>query len=918
MNRLFTLFLFWFGWTQVVGQDGDFFVSQFSPSFNQEDQIYFDVLFTDQDELIAANRSGIVRFDGQEWSLIATPSAPLSVALDATMTIYVACANDFGRIIIKEGIYQFESMAPLPTDRLFTQQVISHGGKIFFLQDFRLFEYDPYTDQIGFFDADTMSGGFVSIFPFEGVLWSETVESSYYLSDSLQMGGRILPDSGIVMVTASHPTTQDIIVSSHDGRLFQYTDQFEEIKGLEGSVINDIAWVSEDLFAVSTLAEGVFFYDINTKEIVANTDSRNGLPDNEIFAIASDNASGVWVANTFGFSRIAPLLPIRSFNHYPGLEGNLTTAVYSNNTWHLATSDGVYYFDEVNNYKNRVYYVPKTQVASTKVSEPEQKTVTEQKTIDDNKNFKLRTRIGNFLNRDEKSQSTQLQSTTNEKPRLQQLKTNVSRLIQTSTDKAEDLLSRIKLPIATKNKVEYERRVKKELVSTQYLYKQIPDITEKIKQLIAFGEAIIAVTPSGILEINNQQAEEIFSEPVRYVLHPKGSHSLWVSTQNSGVIKMEKIGDVWVETQSITALGDIVLSIYADTTDLIWMAGANQLFEITVTDTSSTVVNQYDLDNQFFDNIKIAVIRGQLTLINNQGVFVLDTASNQLKADEVLMEKVGKIKRHLLQSDGRVWIHNERNWMRLEPDGGISQFTYLKLFPDMSFIDQVGDEFWLINDHQSLYKFEPDINDSIPSSKMFIKKLRNENGLLTKKEGQINISYDQNSVFVDLARPDYMGLVNVQYAYKMKGLNDKWSDWTSNHQFAFNYLPAGEYELELKSIDTFGREQLLEPIQFKVKPPYWQTTWFSALQVLFFTGLVLIASRLNRSNTENKRIVLISGLLTVVTIVMVIELLQNIAESFFGDLGSPVLAFGLDVLVALFIFPVEMLLRRIVTGNKPG
>ena len=49
---------------------------------------------------------------------------------------------------------------------------------------------------------------------------------------------------------------------------------------------------------------------------------------------------------------------------------------------------------------------------------------------------------------------------------------------------------------------------------------------------------------------------------------------------------------------------------------------------------------------------------------------------------------------------------------------------------------------------------------------------------------------------------------------------------------------------------------------------------------------------------------------------MVIELLQNIAESYFGDAGSPVLAFGLDVVVALLIFPVEMLLRRVVTGDK--
>ena len=903
----------------LLAQEGDFFVSQFTPSFSQEDQIYFDMLFTSHDELIAANRSGIVRFDGSTWDLIPTPSAPLSVVLGDDLTIYVGCANDFGRIVITDGEFQFESLAPLATDRVLTQQVLIHDQKVYFLQNNRLFEYDPAVSNMHYYDTESTSGGFVYMFSLDGVLWTETITTSYFLGDSLQKGQRILPDEGIVISTATHDESKQIIISSHDGRVYTYTDRFKLIDELTGLSINDLTWVSKDLIALSTLSEGVLFYDLSKKEIQATIDSRNGLPDNEIFAIATDQSAGVWVANTFGFSRIAPLLPIRSFNHYPGLEGNLTTAVYADDTWFLATSDGVYYFDEINNYRNKVYYVPKsTTVKATTSQIPTNRSTTpvnNTSTTTTLKSSGLKSKIGNLFSSSQSQPTTQLKSSTQEKPKLQQLKNNVSKVFQSSTSKAGDLISRIKLPVSDKNKIQYERKVKKELISTQYLYHQIPDIKEKIKQLISFEGAIIAVTPSGIIEIRDQVAEEIFSEPVRYVFHTIGSKDLWISTVNSGVFLLQEIKNVWIESQSITNLSDVILSVYSDQPDNVWMAGTRTLYKVQVTDTSASVVNQYPLDNQFFDNIRIGRINQQLTLVNNQGVFYLDSVDNKIKVQTELMQQIGQIKRHLIQSDGTIWVHDGSNWMRLDADGSISRFTYLKLFPEMSFIDQVDGEIWLINNHQSLYKFKPGVGDSIPSSRMYIREISDEGGLLNTGADQFKISYERNSVYISLARPDYMGLTNVQFAYRLSGLNDEWSDWSSNSQLAFNYLPAGDYTLELRSIDVFGREEYLEPLKIKITPPYWQTTWFSALQVLFFTGLVLIASRLNRSNKESKKLLMLSNILTIVTIVMVIELLQNITESFFGDLGSPVMAFGLDVIVALLIFPVEMLLRRIVTGS---
>ena len=911
MNRLITVFFFVLIPSLLFAQEGDYFVTHFTPTLNQEEQTYFDLIFTSTDEMVAANRAGIVRFDGQEWSLVRTPSAPLSVAMDSSMNMYVGCADDFGWVTIIDGQQRFKSLAD-DSNRGLTFKTVLFDGKVYFLQGFAIHAYDPEEEMIETFLPDSTDSQFVNMMVFDGVLWAETANQSYYLSDSLQKGNRLLPDGSIVLNYSMEPKSKKIVISGSLGGVFIYTDRFKRVEELSGLSINDLAWVSEDLFVVSTLSEGLFFYDTKKGKVVGNLSSTNGLLDNEVFAIATDGANGVWIANTFGFTRVAPLLPIRSFNHYPGLDGNLTTAAYINDTWNIATSSGVYYFDQIDLFKNVVYYVPKRNTP------PPTKTPTKTPTTQTPKeeSSALKSVVGGLFSKKRDDQPTLKSGDAdkNEKAPLVQLKSNITNVFK----KDDGLLSRIKLPIGDQksNRLQYERRVKKELISTNYLYKQIPDITDKVKQLLPFEDAVIAITPSGILEISDQTAEEVYNEPVRYVFHPEGTRTLWVSNTSGGVTRLDEINKVWVEYQTLNTTGDIVLSIYQDKSDVLWMAGANQLFKVIQTDSAAFVAESYPLENQFFDNIRITEIREHLYLINNQGAFVLDTAQNLLVRDDTLMNAIGQIRRHLVQSDGRVWIHNGNNWIRLESDGSISQFTYLKLFPQMTYIEQLGEELWLINDHQSLFKFVPSENDSIPASRMFFRQIRDREGLVALKGRQATISYDRNSVFIQLSRPDYLDLVNVEYQYRMIGLDDEWSEWTSNSQLDFNYLPPGQYTLEVRSRDTFGRVQESEPIKFKIRPPYWQTAWFSALQVLFFTGLVLIASRMNRRQTLTRKQVIISNLLTIVTIVMVIELLQNLAESAFGDLGSPVLAFGLDVFVALLIFPVEMLLRWVVTGHR--
>ena len=200
----------------------------------------------------------------------------------------------------------------------------------------------------------------------------------------LDKASRNTPDGGLVEFWTKHPQKSEYIFGTSEENLYLIrNDQIEPIEieklSLEDFEIVDGIWLNEDLLAVSTLNGGCLFIDPYAKQLTQIVNYHSGLPDNEVFAIARDLDNGLWIAHEFGFSRVAPSLPMRSFAHYPGLEGNLLEVSRFDDKIYVATSLGVFYLDEVRNYRDIVYYVQKdrSRTTSPKV-EPQPEVATEE------------------------------------------------------------------------------------------------------------------------------------------------------------------------------------------------------------------------------------------------------------------------------------------------------------------------------------------------------------------------------------------------------------------------------------------------------------------------------------------------------------------------------------------------------------
>ena len=142
---------------------------------------------------------------------------------------------------------------------------------------------------------------------------------------------------------------------------------------------------------------------------------------------------------------------------------------------------------------------------------------------------------------------------------------------------------------------------------------------------------------------------------------------------------------------------------------------------------------------------------------------------------------------------------------------------------------------------------------------------------------------------------------------------DEWSDWIKANFLNFNYLQPGTYTLLIRSRDTFGRIQEIDPMEFTIKPPYWRTPWFYAVEFVVFLGLVLLSIRLNKRNVKYR---FITAGLSILTLIMIIEFIQAAAQGYLGIQSTPIVDFAINVAIALLVFPLEQLLRKYMIGEQ--
>ena len=450
------------------------------------------------------------------------------------------------------------------------------------------------------------------------------------------------------------------------------------------------------------------------------------------------------------------------------------------------------------------------------------------------------------------------------------------------------------------------------LKEVKWIYKRISGITNKVNDLQIHNGILLVGSNEGLFEYDSARLKKIASEPVSHIESlPRTSE--FVTVDNFKVSRFVYRNGVYTELP-FGLDENVVVTAFGDRKSMVWLVGTEKLRGVGLTYQGASELAEVDFSNSFMETPTICELKEGLYFITSQGYFKYNYQKNKLILDEGLSSKLGKPSQHLEDPNGGFWVFDGKLWQHVDENAEATTYPYLSLFPDLRSIHLGADGgVYFINSDNKFYYYHPkDSDDTMYNSNIFYKHLFAKSSY-TPYLKQVHLDYDQNYLKAEVTQPDYLGLLKVEYQYQLEGMDEDWSDWSDNNRINLNFLPEGKYTLKVRSRDVFGRVQNIDPILLVVDPPYWQTTWFYFLEVVFFASLVLISTRLNQAKASNR--FLTEGL-TVLTIVIIIETLQSAAGSYVQFATSPFIDFLVNLCIALVIFPLEILLKRIIKSGK--
>jgi len=118
--------------------------------------------------------------------------------------------------------------------------------------------------------------------------------------------------------------------------------------------------------------------------------------------------------------------------------------------------------------------------------------------------------------------------------------------------------------------------------------------------------------------------------------------------------------------------------------------------------------------------------------------------------------------------------------------------------------------------------------------------------------------FKRNNIIFTVFYPQYNNLNNFNFRYKLEGLDKVWSLPTTSSQKAYNYLPHGEYTLNVEVLTKSGMKLSAVSYSFEVDPPFYLSLpakiLYALLILLTVVGIYLYIRRLIHLKKEKVRL----------------------------------------------------------------
>ena len=877
MRKLLLVFVFVGLFNKFLSaQTGHYFLSHHRPGNDNISYLSFDIQQDNNGILYFANSSGVLQFDGRTWVLVPLKGAVYSLTVTAAGEVYAGGSAGFGKIGFNDhNQLSYLSLSDsLPgVKNIFASY--SKDSSIYFLNEENFFQFDMRVSKARvLFSATESQGLFTGLYQIGHQIFLTTENEGLKMIE-----GQGLKPAGIPQLQRSQlifskqsPDGKTDLIATEENHFFLQKEGLplrefrpKDSLYLSANIVANCAWVTEQMVAIGTLRGGVVFVDTETRETLEISNYHAGLPDNEVYALLTDEHKGLWVAHDYGFTRIDPFLPFRTFNHYPGLVGNLLSVQSLGNQVYVGTTLGLFLLSKDEIFEDEVY----TQTLVTKAP-PEEEVKQERAKI----------KRGLFGLRKKKNPPV-----------------------------PEPVVAK------TSSKKIQVQKIRHVLKGVEYVYKRVAGISGKVEQLVVVEKKLMCGGVGGVFQIDGVKSIPVNREPSRAILYSKNLKQLFISTYADEIKSFRPSGTGWQRTEFPDSLSIHSDYMFEDNLQDLWICGRDRAIKVGIEEGKILDAEIIPLPHTSVDKT-VGLASGHEVYITQNGEFYHYVS---FKNSFVKYDSLPGLKKYFA-SAGYLWFYDGHKWRTVDPKlQGSIKTEWLALFPDIRFLApaEEGKSLWVITASNELYKLSSDKNQLMAKANpLILKEVRSQQFKLSPLRG-LMVDELESALTFEFIQPEYVSLHAVEYRYWVKGLQSDWSEWsTLNNIITFPFLPPGKYKVLVQTKDLFDKITELDTIEVNVVPPYWKRPPFYALEFLFFGTLVVLSLRLKGANTRYRYL---SSFLSALTVIMLIQFIQTIASANISFKSTPVVDFFIQVLIALLVLPGEEFLRgRILKANEKG
>jgi len=878
----------------VAGQEGIPYISYYDSRSGFESHNWSVCQDTGY-SMVFANKQGVTFFDGHNWLSEKLPYVPLEIGTErGSGDIYVLSDRNYGRLKrSRTGTISYEPLTyEGELDRSLEALHFTDTSVVFYgMNHISFHSIDDQTLQTRLHAGDQA--------PFSGMfLLNERIFVNIKDQGLHELEGNslaILPDgsaTGSMEVLFWLPYDKNRVLVGFDNSTLQLFDGegFRDYPISDGSYLKDYGLsdgiaLNDSLYVLSTYYGGAMIVDRGSGKVRTILNYQNGLPDDEVFAIGQDHNGGVWLTYRYGICRVDPLLPVREYSNYPGLEGLLTNTVWYNNTLYVATTEGLFFLDEVKDYSVTEIMVRQQSVARQAVSSgttpfPSPGTATGQPSGEESgeaagqpdKRSEGAALAGEQAN--ERSENGQVagEQAVGEKEENRGFFERIFRRDRRNREQDQlpdetfpqqgnveepdinEVLKEIEVPASSaRQEPRYVRRTVRKLRSVRHVFKKVQGINSGCLQLLPTNSSLLAGSSSGLFAVNDSIAVRLSDSRNISAIHEFDNEKYFVVSED-GLEILHLLETGWLREKKSDLIGAPLFSVTHDR-HFIWVSGYNAVYRLSH---DPKLINSYTFESPYPEELHIKYLRDTLFLFTERSVeFYAPTLDSFLRYDNnFLPDQYTSLS--FVQSTGAYqWLKTD-NALHLFASNSSPEQQYLVhfgLFNNITALVRDTDKgYWIIDGNERLFQLSRSITDhSYGSFKVNIENIRTASGAYADLT-DLTFLPEQAPLQIRLSAPYFPGSEQTRFQYRIEHRMEEWFDWSESPELIL-FMEPGENTILLRARNVLGEISQTRSLSISIKTPFYKQPWFYlSLSPILFVLLYIFFSLRERKIKRDKAI----------------------------------------------------------------